>query len=93
MPHYTCDDNPSLNLDEPTGRRDFDNATRTIVFTPEGPTSQTVQFPVFDDSINEETEGFIIVLDIDESKPNRGKIEFEDKLRTTLGRINDNDRK
>ena len=84
-----------FNLDElgPSGRRDFDNSTKAIVFRPGGPTSQMVQFPVFDDAVNEAAEGFIIVLDIDEFQTDRSQISFTENLRTTLGRINDNDRK
>ena len=84
-----------FNLDElgPSGSRDFENSTRAIVFRPGGPTSQMVQFPVFDDVVSEETEGFIIVLDVDEPQTDRNQVLFNAGMRTTLGKINDNDRK
>ena len=60
------------------------------MFTPGGDSSQMVRFPVFDDTINEYTKGFIIVLDANETQT---QVSFNPALRTTLGRINDNDRK
>ena len=63
------------------------------MFTPGGPSSQLVQFPVFDDAIDEESEGFIILLDVDEFQTDRGLVFFAECLRVALGRINDNDRK
>ena len=94
--YYSCDDGCSLTiLDEfsPSGRRDFDNTPRTIVFRPRGTTSQMVQFPVFDDAIDEEQEGFIILLDVDESHTDHGSVFFTECLRVALVMIFDNDRK
>ena len=84
-----------FNLDEfgPSDKRDFDNSTKAIVFRPGGPSSQMVQFPVFDDTVNEYIEGFIIVLDVDEPQTDSSQVSLNPELRTTLGRINDNDRK
>ena len=62
------------------------------MFRPGGPTSQTVNFTVFDDAVDEAQEGFIIVLDADEPT-NSSQVFFTRNLRTTLGRIDDNDRK
>ena len=77
------------------GKIDFDNTSRTIVFRAGGPVSQcqTVKFPVFDDTVDEATEGFIIVLDADEPLTMSNQVAFTRNLRTTLGRINDNDRR
>ena len=75
------------------GRRDFDNMTIKIVFTPGGDTSIPVYFPVLDDAVDEAQEGFIIVLDADEPLTMRSEVAFTRSLRTTLARINDDDRK
>ena len=53
--------------------------------------SQRVSFPIFDDAIDEEPEGFIIVLYRDDNLTTID-IAFTPNLRTTLGRINDDDR-
>ena len=50
-----------------------------------------VDFPVFDDTVDEDPEGFIIVLDVDSNLTNV-TVAFTPNLRTTLGRINDDDR-
>lgn len=60
---------------------------------PGGLTSQTVDFPVFDDVVDEAPEGFIIVLDADEPLTPSSQVLFTRNLRTTLGRINDDDHK
>ena len=65
------------------------------VFFPAGSgnkASQRVSFPIFDDAIDEEAEGFIIVLYRDDNLTSID-IDFTPNRRTTLGRINDNDRK
>ena len=89
------DSNSSFHLDVNGGKIDFDNTSKTIVFRAGGPVSQsqTVNFPVFDDAVDEAPEGFIIVLDADEPLTMRSQVAFTRNLRTTLGRINDNDRK
>ena len=65
------------------------------MFTPGGPTMQSINvfFPVFDDAVDEAQEGFIIVLDADEPLTMRSEVAFTRSLRTTLARINDDDRK
>ena len=89
------DDNSFFLLDVVGGRLDFDNTSRTIVFRAGGPVSQsqTVDFPVFDDAVDEVVEGFIIVLDADEPLTMSNQVAFIRNLRTALGRIIDNDRK
>ena len=65
------------------------------VFFPAGVsnmTSQKVSFPIYDDTIDEEQEGFIIVLYHDTNLTSID-VAFTPDLRTTLGRINDDDRK
>ena len=52
---------------------------------------QRVGFPVFDDVVDEDSEGFIIVLDVDRELTNVA-VAFTPNLRTTLGRISDDDR-
>ena len=86
-----------LNISDDTShsaddvRQDFDMTVRPLFF-PAGSNipSQMVSFPIFDDAINELPEGFIIVL----YRDNQTTIDvaFTPNLRTTLGRINDNDR-
>ena len=87
--------NSSFLIDVDGGKLDFDNTTRKIVFRGQGPVSQSqiVQFPVFDDAVDEAAEGFIIVLDADEPLTMSNQVAFTSNLRTTLGRIIDNDRK
>ena len=53
--------------------------------------SQRVSFPIMDDAIDEEPEGFIIVLYRDDNLTSIN-VTFTPNLRTTLGRINDDDR-
>ena len=52
---------------------------------------RSISFSIFDDAIDEEPEGFIIVLYRDANLTSI-EIAFTPNLRTTLGRINDNDR-
>ena len=52
---------------------------------------QSVSFAIYDDTVNEEPEGFIIVLYRDTNLTSI-EVAFTPNLRTTLGRINDNDR-
>ena len=64
------------------------------VFFPAGSSnmaSQRVSFPIFDDTVNELQEGFIIVLYRDDNLTSI-EVAFTPNLRTTLGRINDDDR-
>ena len=65
------------------------------MFTPGGEVKRsiTVDFPVFDDVVDEASEGFIIVLDADESMTMPDEVAFTNRLRTTLVRIRDDDRK
>ena len=74
-------------------RQDFDSTVRRVLFPANSGTSasQRVSFPIFDDAIDEEPEGFIIVLYRDDNLTSID-IAFTPNLRTTLGRINDNDR-
>ena len=78
----------------PGGRRDFNNTVRTVTFLPNSGAGaeQIVRFPVYDDDIDEDPEGFIIVLDVDSMRTNVD-VAFTNGLRTALGRINDDDRK
>ena len=50
-----------------------------------------VDFPVFDDVVDEDPEGFIMVLDVDRNLTDVA-VAFTPNLRTTLGRIKDDDR-
>ena len=50
-----------------------------------------VDFPVLDDVVDEDPEGFIIVLDVDRNLTNVN-VFFTPNLQTTVGRINDDDR-
>ena len=79
----------------PSGRRDFDNTTRTIVFKAgsRNGASISVNIPVIDDDIQETQEGFIILLDVNESHTSRSQVALNLDQRTALGRIFDNDRK
>ena len=74
-------------------RRDFDRTVHTVFFPANSANGaeRSVSFPVFDDSIDEEAEGFIIVLYPDTNLTSI-EVAFTPNLRTTLGRINDNDR-
>ena len=74
-------------------RQDFDSTVRTMFFPANSPieTERSISFPIFDDAIDEEREGFIIVLYRDTNLTSI-EVAFTPNLRTTLGRINDNDR-
>ena len=52
---------------------------------------QSMSFPINDDTIDEDPEGFIIVLYRDTNLTSI-EVTFTPNLRTTLARINDNDR-
>ena len=54
-------------------------------------TQRRVDFPVFDDVVDEDPEGFIIVLDVDRNLTDVA-VTFTPNLRTTLCKINDDDR-
>ena len=54
-------------------------------------TEQSVSFQIYDDTIDEDPEGFIIVLYRDNNLTSI-EVAFTPNRRTTLGRINDNDR-
>ena len=76
-------------------RQDFNNSVRSVVFPANsgvGPGAERrVDFPVFDDLVDEDPEGFIIVLDVDRNLTDVAVV-FTPNLRTTLGRISDDDR-
>ena len=74
-------------------RQDFNNTVRRVFFPANSGvgTEERVDFPVFDDVVDEDPEGFIIVLDVDRSLTNVN-VFFTPNLRTTLGRISDDDR-
>ena len=73
-------------------RQDFDKTVRRVFFAANSGANaeRRVDFPVFDDVVNEESEGFIIVLDVDRNLTDVA-VAFTPNLRTTLGRINDDD--
>ena len=75
-------------------RQDFNSAVRRVFFPANSGNgaSRSVSFPINDDTIDEEPEGFIIVLYRDTGLTSID-VAFTPNLRTTLGRINDNDRK
>ena len=81
---------PSADEDN---RQDFNNTVRRVLFPANSGVGaeQRVDFPVFDDHIDEYTEGFIIVLDVDRLQTDVNVV-FTPNLRTTLGRICDDDR-
>ena len=54
-------------------------------------TEQRVDFPVFDDVVDEDPEGFVIVLDVDRNLTNIA-VAFTPNRRTTLCKISDDDR-
>ena len=72
---------------------DFNSTVRTVFFPANSATGaeQSVSFPINDDIIDEDPEGFIIVLYRDTNLTSI-EVAFTPNLRTTLGRINDNDR-
>ena len=74
-------------------RQDFDSTVRRVFFSAGSgnSVSQSVSFPIMDDTITEEPEGFIIVLYRDTNLTSI-EVAFTPNLRTTLGRINDDDR-
>ena len=74
-------------------RQDFNNSVRHVFFPANSGVGaeRRVDFPVFDDVIDEDPEGFIIVLDVDRNLTDVA-VAFTPNLRTTLGRINDDDR-
>ena len=92
---YTCICYCIYSSDDPNpgGRRDFNNTVRTVSFLPNSGVGaeRIVNFPVYDDVIDEDPEGFIIVLNVDSSTA--VDVAFNPELRTALGRINDDDRK
>ena len=74
-------------------RQDFNNSVRQVFFPANSgvDTHRFVEFPVFDDVADEDLEGFIIVLDVDRTLTT-ANVSFTPNLRTTLGRIFDDDR-
>ena len=74
-------------------RQDFNNSARRVFFPTNSGVGaeQHADFPVFDDVVDEDPEGFIIVLDIDKALTTT-HVSFTPNLRTTLCRIFDNDR-
>ena len=78
--------------DNPPSQVDFDNTVRNLTFTGGSTVDATkrVSFPIIDDAIHEEVEGFIIVLDVDRSTTTVA-VTFTPNLRTTLARINNTD--
>ena len=73
-------------------RQDFDMMVHKVFFPANNGTgaSQRVSIPIMDDAIDEEPEGFIIVLYRDDNLTSI-ELAFTPNLRTTLGRINDDD--
>ena len=86
---------PHLDDYGPSGKKDFDNTTKEIIFKAGSKhgASITVDIPVFDDAVDEPLEGFILVLDVDTSRTKSTQVSFNRILRTTLVKIVDNDRK
>ena len=74
-----------------TAVKDFNMTVRKVFFPAGSRASKGVSFPIFDDTIDEEPEGFIIVLYRDDNLTSI-EVAFTPNLRTTLGRINDDDR-
>ena len=74
-------------------RQDFDKTVRRVLFPANSgnSASQRVSIPIMDDAIDEEPEGFIIVLYRDTNLTSI-EVAFTPNLRTTIGRINDDDR-
>ena len=74
-------------------RHDFNNSVQSVVFPANSgvDAERRVDFPVFDDVADEDPEGFIIVLDVDRNLTDFA-VAFTPNLRTTLGRIKDDDR-
>ena len=80
-------------IDNPPSQIDFDNTVKNLTF-PGGSTfgiSKSVAFSIMDDTTHEETEGFIIVLDVDRTTTN-ASVTYTPNLRTALGRIANTDR-
>ena len=74
-------------------RQDFNNSVQRVLFLAGSGVNaeEYVDFPVFNDAVDEDPEGFIIVLDVDRNLTDVA-VAFTRNLRTTLGRINDEDR-
>ena len=74
-------------------RQDFNNSVQRVFFPANSGVGEErrVDFPVFDDVVDEDPEGFIIVLDVDRHRTDVN-VAFTPNLRTTLGRIIDDDR-
>ena len=74
-------------------RQDFNSSVRHLVFPANSGdyAERHVDFSVFDDLIDEDPEGFIIVLDVDRNLSDVA-VAFTHNLRTTLGTIRDDDR-
>ena len=87
---YCCCGFPFTDEDD---RQDFSKTVRQVFFPAKSGVGaeRRVDFPVFDDGVDEDPEGFIIVLDVDRNLTDIA-VAFTPNLRTTLGRINDDDR-
>ena len=48
---------------------------------------------MFDDAVDEEVEGFIIVLEVDVGRTGNHQVTLTPNLRTAIGKIYDDDRK
>ena len=85
---------PHLDEYGPSGKKDFDNTTKEIIFKAGSKhgASISVAIPVFDDAADEPLEGFILVLDADTSLTKSTQVSFTRRLRTALVKIVDNDR-
>lgn len=81
----------NVRIDEET-RKDFNNTVQRVFFPARSRKNpfQSVHIEVFDDHIAEETEGFILVLDVDRNLTDV-VVAFTPNLRTSLVRIYDND--
>ena len=70
---------------------DFNDTTQLATFTPNGPSELLVEIPVFDDEVDEADEGFVMMLELEESLLS-GSVDLS--LRNlTFVKIVDNDRK
>ena len=47
---------------EPQGRKDFNNTVQSIIFHPNDAEKMNVTIEIFDDTINEADEGFVVVM-------------------------------
>ena len=80
-------------ISDDNDRQDFNNSVQQVFFAANSGAygiQRFVDFPVFDDVTDEDPEGFIIVLDVDWSLTTTN-VSFTPNLRTTLGRIFDDD--